>query len=99
MERGAYELSEALAVNKFLIYLNLTGTALNNEGLSYLMPAIVQSDTLVTLNVSACEITSGPIRQTVLRDKIRDGFTSRNVSTDGQWDSLKPFKKHRIGEE
>ena len=43
MERGAYYIAEALAVNKFLLYLNLSGTALNNEGISYLLPAVVQS--------------------------------------------------------
>ena len=41
MEKGAYELAEALAVNKFLLFLNLTGTAVANEGLSYLLPAIL----------------------------------------------------------
>lgn len=40
MERGCYELSESLSENKFLLYLNLTGNAIGNEGLSYLLPAI-----------------------------------------------------------
>ena len=46
MARGAYELSEALAVNKYLIILNLTGNGIGNEGLSYLLPAIAQSNTI-----------------------------------------------------
>ena len=46
MERGAYELSKALAVNKYLIILNLTDNGIRNEGLSYLLPAIVQSNTI-----------------------------------------------------
>ena len=41
MEAGSYELAEALAVNRFLIILNLTGNAVGNDGLSYLLPAIV----------------------------------------------------------
>lgn len=40
MEKGAYELAEALSVNRFLLILNLTGNAIGNEGLSYLLPAI-----------------------------------------------------------
>lgn len=71
MERGAYELSEALAVNKYLIILNLTGNGLGNESLSYLLPAITQSKTIVSLNLATNEITSGPLRQYVLKDRIR----------------------------
>ena len=41
MQKGAYELAEALACNKFLLILNLTGNAIGNEGLSYILPAIV----------------------------------------------------------
>jgi len=62
MEKGAYELAEALSVNRFLLILNLTGNGICSEGLSYLLPAIVQSQTLVSLNLSSNEITSGPIR-------------------------------------
>ena len=46
MHRGSYELAEALAVNKFLMILDLTGSAVGNEGLSYLFPAILQSGTI-----------------------------------------------------
>ena len=91
MERGSYELSESLCENKFLLYLNLTGNAIGNEGLSYLLPAIAQCNTLYTLNISSNEITSGPLRQTVLRDKMRQGFTLRHVN-DTDWNSLKQFK-------
>ena len=56
MEKGAYELAEALSVNKFLLILNLTGNAIGNEGLSYLLPAIAQSDTLISLNLTSNEI-------------------------------------------
>lgn len=59
MEKGAYELAEALSVNKFLLILNLTGNAIGNEGLSYLLPAIAQSDTLISLNLTSNEITGG----------------------------------------
>lgn len=41
MERGAFELSEALASNYYLLILDLSGNAICNEGLSYLLPAIV----------------------------------------------------------
>jgi Ran GTPase-activating protein (RanGAP) involved in mRNA processing and transport len=63
MERGAYEISKGLAVNKFLMFLNLTGNAIANEGLSYLLPAIAMSNTLTSLNLTSNEINSGPIRQ------------------------------------
>lgn len=46
MERGAFEFSEALAVNRYLLILNLTGNNIGNEGLSYLLPAIVKGNTL-----------------------------------------------------
>ena len=59
MEHGAYQLAEALSVNKFLLILNLTGNAIGNEGLSYLLPGILQSNTLVSLNLTSNEITCG----------------------------------------
>ena len=71
MEKGSYELSEALATNKFLLYLNLTGNAIANEGLSYILPAICQCKTLEKLTLSSNEITSGPIRQTVLKERLK----------------------------
>lgn len=52
MEIGAYELAEALSFNKFLIILDLTGNSIGSEGLSYLLPAIEQSKTLISLNLS-----------------------------------------------
>lgn len=67
MEQGAYELSEALAINKYLIILNLTGNAIGNEGLSYLLPAIVQSGTIESLNLTSNEITSGPCPRFILK--------------------------------
>ena len=91
MEKGAYEFSQFLAVNKFLLFLNLTGNAIANEGLSYLLPAIAQSNTLISLNLSSNEITSGPIRQQVLKDKVREGFTVRFLK-ENEWESLNPFK-------
>lgn len=69
MERGAYELSQALSCNKFLLFLNLTGNAIGNEGLSYILPAIAESNTLVRLDLTSNEITSGPVRQLVLKEK------------------------------
>jgi len=46
LERGTYELAEALSINRFLLILNLTGNGIGSEGLSYLLPAIAQSDTI-----------------------------------------------------
>ena len=92
MEKGAYELAEALSVNKFLLILNLTGNAIGNEGLSYLLPAIAQSDTLISLNLTSNEVTGGQIRQITLREKMRQGFTSRKVK-DSNFTSLRSFKK------
>ena len=71
MERGAFELASALAVNKYLIFLNLTGNSIGNEGLSYLLPAIAHCGTLERLDISCNEITSGPIRQLILKEKAR----------------------------
>ena len=79
MERGAFEFSQSLPENKFLLFLNLTGNAIANEGLSYLLPAIAQSNTLISLNLTSNEINSGPIRQQVLKDKQRQGFSVRFV--------------------
>ena len=79
MERGAYELSKALAVNSNLIILNLTGNGIGNEGLSYLLPAIVQNDTIESLNLSSNEITPGPIRQLVLKDRIKQGQANNHL--------------------
>lgn len=45
------------------MFLNLTGNAISNEGLSYLLPAIATSNTLISLNLTSNEISSGPIRQ------------------------------------
>ena len=73
MEQGAYELAEALSINQYLLILNLTGNAIGNEGLSYLFPAIVQSDTLLSLNLTSNEINCGPVRQSVLKNNIRLG--------------------------
>ena len=91
MEHGAYELAEALSVNKFLVILNLTGNAIGNEGLSYLLPAIVQSNTLISLNLTSNEIVTGPVRQSVLKNNQRLGYTHSFVR-DRNWASLKPFK-------
>ena len=71
MERGALKLSQALAVNRFLLILNLKGNGISNEGLSYLLPAIAQSDTLQSLNLSQNEITAGMIRQNLLKDSLK----------------------------
>ena len=68
MEVGAYELAEALSVNKYLLILNLTGNAIGNEGLSYLLPAMAQSDTIVSLDLTSNEIIPGSIRQSVLKN-------------------------------
>ena len=89
MERGSYELAEALAINKFLLILNLKGNGISDEGLSYLLPAMTQSNTIVSLDLSACEITSGPIRQLVRKEKVRQGFTTRNVN-ESNFPSLQP---------
>ena len=94
MEQGAYELAEALSVNNYLLILNLTGNAICNEGLSYLFPAIVQADTLISLNLTSNEITSGPVRQAVLKYKNRQGYTHSNVQDRSNWSSLKPFRLH-----
>ena len=51
MERGCYELAKALPVNRFLLILDLTGNNICNEGLSYLLPAIVSGQTLQCLNI------------------------------------------------
>ena len=91
MEHGAYELAEALSVNKYLVILNLTGNAIGNEGLSYLLPAIAQSDTLISLNLTSNEISTGPVRQSVLKNNHRLGYTHSFVR-DRNWTSLKPFK-------
>ena len=73
MEMGAYELAEALSINKYLLILNLSGNAIGNEGLSYLLPAIAQSETLVSLNLTSNEINSGPICRSVLKNIQRQG--------------------------
>ena len=91
MERGALELAEALATNKFLLYLNLTGNAIANEGLSYILPAVAQCNTLERLNLSSNEITSGTIRQTAYREKIKTGFGSKIIDFTA-FPSLKPLK-------
>ena len=93
MEQGAFELAEALSVNNYLLILNLTGNAIGNEGMSYLFPAIVQANTLISLNLTSNEITSGPVRQAVLKYKNRQGYTHSYVQ-DRNWQSLKPFKFH-----
>ena len=91
MDMGAFELAEALSINRYLLILNLTGNAIGNEGLSYLLPAIVQSETLVSLNLTSNEIISGPICRSVLKNIQRQGQTHRLVH-DKDWSSLKPFK-------
>jgi len=91
VERGSYELSEALSINPYLMILNLTGNGIGNEGLSYLLPAISQSNTLVSLNITSNDITSGPIRQVVLKERIRQGFTTRYVNDTG-FTSMQKFK-------
>ena len=80
MERGAYELSRCLAVNKFLLILNLTGNAIANEGLSYILPAIDHSNTLISLNLTRNEITSGPVRQIIHKERVRQGFGAHYVN-------------------
>ena len=98
MERGAFELASALAVNKYLIFLNLTGNSIGNEGLSYLLPAIAHCGTLERLDISSNEITSGPIRQLILKEKARQGHVNPFFQ-DLDFRALMPFKNNRLMEE
>ena len=81
MERGAFEIANALLANKFLIYLNLTGNAIGNEGLSYLLTAVLHGDTVQRLDLSNNDITTGPIRQQVLKEKYATYLLSLNPVT------------------
>ena len=96
LERGAYELSEALSENKFLLILNLTGNGIGSEGLSYLLPAIAQSNTIQSLNLSSNEIRPGAFRQNIRKDREMKGFSSHRVYLDKEFYSLKPLEHHKI---
>lgn len=57
MEVGALHLSQALRVNKFLTILNISGNSIGNEGLSYILVAMLENQTIVDLDLSNNEIT------------------------------------------
>ena len=94
MERGSFDLSDALEMNRFILYLNLTGNAIGNEGISYILPAIAKSNTVRSLNLTSNDITSGPIRQLIQKEKQRQGLSSKYVDLQ-MFPSLAPFKHGR----